>query len=113
MTKKTKSVSVADIREFTRAFAELLAIGASLDTALTSIIGRTTNKELAGTLMEIRSDVLEGYPLSRAMIKYDTVFDRNYVEMVRAGELSGDLDDRLTRFLSPPDLSPAAIAKLL
>jgi len=111
--KQPASVSVSEVREFTRGIAELLALGMSLDSILATAITSTSNRQLSNVLTEVRRDVLAGYPLSMAMAKYETVFDRNYVEMVRAGELTGSLDTRLARFLSPPDLSAAAMQNLL
>jgi len=111
--KQQTSVSVSEVKEFTRGFSEGLALGMSLDAILGSVIGRTSNKQLSRVLTAVRTDVLAGYPLSMAMAKYDAVFDRNYVEMVRAGELTGSLDAKLTRFLSPPDLSAKAMQSIL
>jgi general secretion pathway protein F len=86
-----------DVDYLTLELATLLRAALPLDRALdtmTRLAGKPARKELTENLArEIRS----GASLSQAMERQDGVFDRFYVNMVRAGEAGGALDLALER----------------
>jgi general secretion pathway protein F len=86
-----------DVDYLTLELATLLRAALPLDRALdtmTRLAGKPARRELTENLArEIRS----GASLSQAMERQDGVFDRFYVNMVRAGEASGALDLALER----------------
>ena len=86
-----------DIDYLTLELATLLRANLPLDRALDTmsrLAGNTTRKELTENIArEIRS----GASLSQAMERQGGVFDRFYLNMVRAGEASGALDLALER----------------
>ena len=55
------------------------------------------HKGFQSIVKNIRSDVESGTPLSEAIAKYPKVFNRLYINLVRAGETSGTLDLVLNR----------------
>jgi type IV pilus assembly protein PilC len=58
---------------------------------------QTGNKKLKETIDAVRKEVEAGLALSEALEKHPKIFSRLYVEMVRAGEVGGILDEMLLR----------------
>jgi type IV pilus assembly protein PilC len=58
---------------------------------------QTEKPKLKDVVGEVRKDVEAGLALSEALDKHPKVFNRLYVEMVRAGEIGGILDGVLLR----------------
>jgi type IV pilus assembly protein PilC len=65
--------------------------------ALYVLSEQTDNKKLKDVLDDVRKEVEAGLALSEALEKHPKVFTKLYVEMVRAGEIGGILDDVLLR----------------
>ena len=81
----------------TRELATLLRAGLPLDRALEVLIGLAPTPPVASLLQTIRDDVRGGKSLSQALDLHRTVFNRFYVNIVRAGEAGGALGAVLTR----------------
>lgn len=92
-----KSVKLDDTVVFTRQFATVINAGLPIVRALGILGEQTSNKKLQDVLVNVREDVEAGLALSEALEKHPKVFNRLYVEMVRAGEVGGVLDDVLLR----------------
>ena len=82
---------------FTRELATLLRAGLPLDRALETLIGLTSTPFAASFLQGIRDEVRGGKAMSQALDARREVFDRFYVNIVRAGEAGGALATVLTR----------------
>ena len=82
---------------FTRELATLLRAGLPLDRALETLIGLAPSPYAATFLQGIRDEVRGGKALSQALDARREVFDRFYVNIVRAGEAGGALATVLTR----------------
>ena len=92
-----KSVKLSDLVIFTRQFATMINAGLPIVRALYILSEQTTNKKLQDVVVAVRKDVEAGVGLSEALAKHPKVFDKLYVEMVRAGEIGGILDGVLLR----------------
>lgn len=92
-----KKVQLGDIVVFTRQFATVINAGLPIVRALYILGEQTTNKKLQDVLAKVREDVEAGLALSEALEKHPKIFNRLYVEMVRAGEIGGVLDEVLLR----------------
>ncbi len=97
-----KRLGRRDVEVFTLELATLLRAGLSVDKAL-NIMGEIESpgpqREL---VLELQRDVRGGMAFSEALAKRENLFSRFYVNIVRAGELSGSMDQslsRLSRFL--------------
>ncbi len=90
-----KRVGLKDLAVFARQFATMINSGLSLLRALTILTDQTENKELARVLGEVRNDIETGSSLSVAMAKHTAVFPPLMVNMCRAGEVGGFLDQVL------------------
>lgn len=95
-------VTLSDIAVLTRQLATLIRAGIPLVEALTALTEQSEKEELKRTLSDIRRKVNEGSSLANALKDHPKHFSNLYVNMVRAGESSGNLDvvlARLTEFL--------------
>lgn len=94
---RRKTFSAAQVVQFTQQMATLLGAGQPLDRAL-QILLELPEAEAAKHMIErIRDQVRGGATLSTALEAEHGVFSRLYVNMVRAGEVGGSLDDTLHR----------------
>jgi type IV pilus assembly protein PilC len=89
--------TVRDITIFSRQFATVINAGLPVVQSL-SILQRQSPKEgLKDALRHVREDVETGQPLSNALAKFPKLFNNLYIYLVRAGEVSGNLDGILER----------------
>jgi len=88
-----KRVKLKDLAIFARQFATMVNSGLSLIRALNILTGQTENKELARVLGEVRNDVETGSSLSGSMVKHPETFPALMVNMCKAGEVGGFLDE--------------------
>lgn len=89
--KLWEGVSARELTVFFRQLATLIDAKVSIVTALEAIGEQTENKFLQIVIGEIINDVQDGMPLSDALAKHSSVFDSLCVNMVKAGEISGNL----------------------
>ncbi|BBL78619.1 phytochrome sensor protein [Rubrobacter xylanophilus] len=95
-----KRVRLGDLVVFTRQLATMINAGLPIVRALHILAEQTTNKKLRDVVEKVRADVEAGMALSEALERHPEVFGRLYVEMVRAGEVGGVLDQVLLRVAS-------------
>lgn len=94
---KSTGVSQADITMFTQQLATLLGAGLPLDRSLL-VLSELADRDRVRRLVDrIRDAVRGGTALSEALDRQHGVFSRLYVNMVRAGEVGGTLDQTLAR----------------
>jgi type IV pilus assembly protein PilC len=75
----------------------MISAGVPMLRALTTLEEQTDSKGLKKALKKITSDVEAGTSLSDALEKHPKVFSNVYVNMVRAGETGGILDQIMMR----------------
>jgi general secretion pathway protein F len=100
--KMLEFVTLRDIAIVTRQLATLLRAGIPLVESLTALSEQADKEELTRVLSEIRRKVNEGSSLANSLKDHPKYFSDLYVNMVKAGESSGNLDvvlSRLTEFL--------------
>ncbi|MFA6610453.1 MAG: type II secretion system F family protein, partial [Candidatus Omnitrophota bacterium] len=90
-------IKMDDIVVFSRQLSTMVDAGIPLVGALDILGDQIENKAFGEIIMKVRSDVETGSSLSEAMSKHKTVFSTLFVNMVKAGESSGMLDDILDR----------------
>jgi len=90
-------ISARDLQMFTQQLSSLLRSGMSLSDALDVLHRRTQKKSFAGILGRLHKDIVQGEPLSAALARHPRLFTKFYVNLVRAGEASGTLDQVLVR----------------
>ncbi|MBJ7493467.1 MAG: type II secretion system F family protein [Opitutales bacterium] len=94
-------VSAEDVTTMTRQLATLIVAGLPLLRALELIHKQERNLHFKEVLGLIAESVSQGNNLSEALAAHPKVFDRLFINMVKAGEAGGVLDkvlDRLAKF---------------
>ncbi len=102
LSSKFKRVSGTELLSFTQELATLIRAGLPLDRGLSVVIEITENEVLKDITGEVLRDVRGGKSFSEALAKNPKVFNRLYVNMIKAGEAGGILDvvlERLVDFL--------------
>lgn len=87
-----KRVKLKDLAVMARQFATMINSGLSLLKALSILAEQTENPEFARVLAEVRNDVQTGQALSAAFAKFPEVFPSLVINMTKAGEAGGFLD---------------------
>jgi len=93
--KYLNSVSQKELMIFFRQLSTLIEARVAIVTSLNTIEAQTGNEFLQIVLQEVSSDVKEGMSFSNALEKHESVFSQLVVNMVRAGELSGNLSQSI------------------
>lgn len=88
-------ISLKDIAVMSRQMATMINSGLSLLRSLSILAEQTENKALAKIVGQVRSDVETGSALSLALGKHPDTFPPLMVNMVKAGEVGGFLDQVL------------------
>jgi general secretion pathway protein F len=83
--------------QFTQQLATLLGAGQPLDRALSILLDMPEEGRARDIIADVRDAVRGGAPLSVALERQHGVFSRLYINMVRAGEAGGSLQDTLAR----------------
>lgn len=86
-----------DLVIFTRQLSAMVGAGVPLLRALNSLRQHAESVALQTVLEGVIRDVEEGAPLADALAKHPNTFSDVYVNMVRAGEAAGILDEILKR----------------
>src|SRR5579862_8322886 len=90
-------VKPKELTAFTRQFATLLDAGLPVVRSLDILHNQLKPGKLKMAIGEVKEDVEGGSSLSEGLQKHPTVFDKLYVNMIRAGEAGGVLDEILER----------------
>ena len=85
------------LTQFTRQLSTLQDAGLPIVRSLKILEGQQKPGALKNTLITISDDVEGGMTFSESLGKHPKVFDKLYVNMVRAGEIGGILDSILQR----------------
>lgn len=97
LISNTKKVKSDQLVIFTRQLSAMVSAGVPLLRALTSLQSHTESQALKTILESVVRDVEGGAPLGDALNKFPATFNSVYVNMVRAGETAGILDEILKR----------------
>ena len=96
-----RTVSAKELAAFTRQLGTLIRAGMPLLKGLEVLARQERNVAFRSVLGGLAEDIRSGGTLSEAMARHPRVFDRLYVNMIKAGEAGGVLDvvlERLAKF---------------
>ncbi len=117
--KATKEVKVKNIRAklddlviFSRQLATMIDSGIPLVHALGILSEQTENPHLKSVVMAVRQDIEAGMSFCDALAKHPAVFSDLFINMAKAGETSGMLDEVLDRLASYLEKSASLIRKI-
>lgn len=87
-----KKASPRDLSIFCRQFVSISKAGVSIVDALEMLADQTENKELQKAIYDTKTSVQKGETLAVSMKKQGKIFPALLINMVEAGEASGNLD---------------------
>ncbi|MEK7238236.1 MAG: type II secretion system F family protein [Nitrospirota bacterium] len=90
-------VTEKDVMTFTYQLGVLLDAGFTLDKALSVLLDLSEKKALKSLIKEILSHIKSGKSLSESLSKFPSAFPLFYVNMVKAGETGGFLEETISR----------------
>lgn len=82
-----------DMAVFCRQFVSILRAGVSVASVLSMLGQQTGNKKLRAAIREMQADVEKGESLATSMRRHPKIFPAILVNMVSAGESSGNLEE--------------------
>lgn len=87
-----RSIPEASLIAFTKSMAALLRAGVPVLKALDAIRTQETDPRISGIYTGVMEKVEAGQSLAEALSAYPRAFSKLYVEMLRAGEMTGGID---------------------
>ena len=105
-------VKLDDLVIFSRQLATMIDAGIPLVQALGILSEQVDNKTLQGIVMTVRQDIEAGMSFCDALSKHPQVFSDLFINMSKAGEASGMLDEVLDRLASYQEKSAALQRKI-
>lgn len=96
-------INITDQIFISKYLALMLKIGTGLLQAINILIADFDKPAVKAFLLEVRSNVERGNPFYLAFARYPKIFSQVYINMVKAGEASGNLEkifDDLTEMLA-------------
>lgn len=95
LSRSWEGVSAKEFVIFSRQLAVMIEAKVPLVSALKSISEQSPNPYFARIMRQILADVDEGKSLSESLKRHPKVFTELYINMVQAGEISGNLQKSL------------------
>jgi len=90
--KSGKKVPVHEIIVFTKKLETMIRAGLPILETIRMIEKQTVHPGLKQIIDKIHNDIESGTPLSDSFAKHDKVFNNIYINLLRAGESSGQVD---------------------
>lgn len=87
-----KKVTLKDKAIFSNQLSTMISAGLSLPRAINIIAAQASNQYLKSICYNINRDLEEGLNFSSSLSKYPEVFDPLFVNVVRSGESTGNLE---------------------
>lgn len=110
--KSGKKITTKDIAVFSRQLATMMASGVPLMQSI-DIAGRGhANKNMQDLLMALKADVESGGTLTEALARHPLHFSELYVNLVGAGEQSGNLEKMLNEIATYQEKTEALKSKI-
>lgn len=94
---RRRKIKTGDISFFSRQLSAMLIAGIPLTRCLFTLQEQTSNPTLSNTIGEVAKSVESGVSFSDALRAYPDTFSSMYVDMIKAGEISGSMEEMLRR----------------
>lgn len=112
---KLKDFSIVSSSEkvmFSKELATLISAGIPIAQSMHILEEQVESKTMKKTVTEIASDIEGGFSLSSAMEKHRRIFGPLYVSMLKAGEVSGTMDQTLEKMADEIEKDHELVAKI-
>lgn len=90
-----KQITPQEKMNFTRSLAVMLRAGVAINEALSSLADQAESKRFGRIIHGVKERVEMGTPLSEALAKEKETFGGVFINLLRAGETSGTLEENL------------------
>lgn len=107
-----RGISSSELAVTTRQFSALISAGLPLEASLVAIFEQTEDQKIREVFSQVRNRVNEGSSLAKALSEHSNVFSQIYINIVNAGEVSGNLDIVLNRLADFLEKSAALKSKI-
>lgn len=88
---------------FLRQFSTLMRAGVTIVDTIRILSQQVESKALGKTLAEIEDELRKGNTLSESLAKHPKIFEPLTINLIKAGELSGNIDESLDRLATHYD----------
>ena len=112
LIQKIRGVGSGEKVIFTRQLATMVGAGLPVTQSLDILKKQAKNDRMTEIIEETLHNVESGGTLSASFSKYPDVFDRVYVNLIKAGEASGNLDKILLRLADNEEKSAEFSSKV-
>ncbi|OGY43415.1 MAG: hypothetical protein A2729_04565 [Candidatus Buchananbacteria bacterium RIFCSPHIGHO2_01_FULL_39_14] len=109
---KPRKITLSQKIFFVQQLGVMLKSGISLSVALKTLAEQTTSKTFKTILVDLQQGVEKGNLLSLGLEKYQKIFGELFINMVKAGEASGKLEDVLKELFVQMKKDHEIIAKV-
>ena len=92
-----KGVKRKELVVFTRQLSTMISAGVPLNRCLSTLGEQAESAYFKSVIADINKDVEGGMSIGEAIAKFPNIFSEVYINMVKAGEAGGILDDILKR----------------
>ena len=96
--ERFKHIRSDDMLMFYIQFSNMISAGITILMALSTLARQIENKRLRSTIENAARQIEGGSTLSQALASQSGIFSRLFINMVKAGEASGNLDAVLMRY---------------
>lgn len=110
--EKIKGVGSGEKVVFTRQLATMIAAGLPVTQSLDILRKQAKDRRMREIIEETMHNVESGGTLSNSLARYPEVFNRVYVNLIKAGEASGGLDKMLLRLAENEEKSATFNSKV-
>lgn len=111
-SKLQNRITLKDKVVFSRQLSTLIGAGLPITQGLHTVYEQTENKALKTIVSDIVSAVEGGKTLTEAFSKHPQVFDKLYLSLISAGEVSGTLDVALKRIANQQEKDAQMMSKI-
>jgi type IV pilus assembly protein PilC len=95
--KRFSKVKTDDLVMFNVQLSNMISSGITLPTSLLTLSEQIENERLRTAVSDVYNDIKSGLTFSDALKKHPDIFPNLFTNMIRAGEVSGNLDEILNR----------------
>lgn len=110
--RKSSRVKLEDLVIFSRQLATLIDAGVPVAQSLDILTQQVEDKDFRNVIINIRQDIEGGLSFSDALARHPQIFSDLFINMTRAGEASGTLNEVLDRLATYLENSAALSAKI-
>ena len=98
--KAKNRIPLSNIVFFTRQLATMFSAGLTLERAIQSLGAEEKHRKFKKVLNSVSDNIRKGLNLSESLARHPSVFNTLFIAMVKAGEVSGNLNEILEQLSS-------------